>query len=578
MASPTQRRIFSLINLERTTLSWGLFFLAVSSVAGLIYPQFVRWLVDNVLTAKDYTLLNQVVLGLFVALAVSMIAGNVRYYLFTLSGERIVLKLREQLYRSILKQDITFFDFNRTGELMSRLSSDATTLQNTVSVNISQGLRNLAQVIGGFAFMFYTSWKLSAVLLIIIPPVAGMAFFFGRKIRALSKNFQATLADSSIVAEETISGVRTVKSFVQETNEVNRYEGALTSALSIARQRIRVIAEFMTFAMVLGVTAICFVLWFGGREVIAGSLTSGELVQFLLYLFVVAIGVGSLGSLWGDLMAGVGASQRIFEIIEREPAFADTGRTLPTVRGEVEFSHVRFSYPTRSDVEVLTDLSFKISAGQVIAFVGMSGGGKSTIASLIPRFYDPTGGTIRFDGEPITELKASWLREQIGIVSQEPILISSTIEENIRYGKPEATDAEVLEAAKSANTLEFINKFPDGFKTRVGERGIQLSGGQKQRVAIARALLKNPKLLILDEATSNLDTASEHLVQDALKILMKGRTTMIIAHRLATVKDADSIFVISGGSILQTGRHEELAADKDGLYFKLLQRQFNERI
>lgn len=578
MSSPTQKRIFSLIKLERTTLMWGLFFLAVSSIAGLVYPQFVRWLVDNVLTAKDYTLLNQVVLGLFVALSVSMIAGNVRYYLFTISGERIVLKLREQLYRSILKQEVAFFDYNRTGELMSRLSSDSATLQNTVSVNISQGLRNLAQVLGGFVFMFYTSWKLSAALLIIIPPVAGMAYFFGRRIRGLSKEFQATLADSAIVAEETISGLRTVKSFVQENNEVNRYEGALTSALKIARQRIRVIAEFMTLAMVLGVTAICFVLWFGGREVISGSLTSGELVQFLLYLFVVAIGVGSLGSLWGDLMAGVGASQRIFEIIEREPAFPDTGRILQSVRGEVEFSHVRFSYPTRADVDVLTDLSFKISAGQVIALVGMSGGGKTTIASLIPRFYDPTSGSILFDGEPITELKASWLREQIGIVSQEPVLISSTIEENIRYGNPQATDAEVLDAAKSANTLEFINKFPEGFKTRVGERGIQLSGGQKQRVAIARALLKNPKLLILDEATSNLDTASEHLVQDALKILMKGRTTIIIAHRLATVKDADSIFVISNGRILQTGRHEDLAADKDGLYYKLLQRQFNDRI
>ena len=576
MSSLTRKRIFSLINLERSTLFWGLFFLIISSVAGLVYPQFVRWMVDNVLTAKDYTLLNKVVLGLFVALSISMIAGNIRYYLFTLSGERIVLKLREQLYRNILKQEVAFFDFNRTGELMSRLSSDSTTLQNTVSVNISQGLRNLAQVIGGFAFMFYTSWKLSAVLLIIIPPVAGMAYFFGRRIRALSKSFQATIADSSIVAEETISGLRTVKSFVQETNEVHRYQSALTSALSIARLRIRAIAEFMTLAMVLGVTAICFVLWFGGREVIAGSLSSGELVQFLLYLFVVAIGVGSLGSLWGDLMAGVGASQRIFEIIEREPAFADTGKTLTPVRGEVEFSHVRFSYPTRPEVDVLTDLSFKISAGQVIAFVGMSGGGKSTIANLIPRFYDPTSGIIRFDGEPITELKASWLREQIGIVSQEPILISSTIEDNIRYGKPEATDAEVSEAAKSANTLEFINKFTEGFKTRVGERGIQLSGGQKQRVAIARALLKNPKLLILDEATSNLDTASEHLVQDALKVLMKGRTTIIIAHRLATVKDADLIFVIGGGRILQTGRHEELAADKDGLYFKLLQRQFNE--
>jgi ABC transporter fused permease/ATP-binding protein len=576
MKNNTQARILSLINLEKKTLLWGLFFLVISSIAGLVYPQFVRWMVDHVLSVKDHDLLNKVVLGLFVALSVSMVAGNIRYYLFTISGERIVLKLREQLYRSILKQDVAFFDFNRTGDLMSRLSSDCTTLQNTVSVNISQGLRNVGQVIGGFGFMFYTSWKLSLVLIVVIPPVAGMAYFFGRKIRGLSKEFQLTLAESSIVAEETISGQRTVKSFVQEQNEVTRYQGALSRALKIAKKRIIVIAEFMTIAMVLGVSAISFVLWYGGREVIAESLTAGELVQFLLYLFVVAIGVGSLGSLWGDLMAGVGASHRIFEIIEKEPTFPDTGRIISSVNGEVEFSNVSFAYPTRPDIEVLKNLSFKISAGEVIALVGMSGGGKSTIASLIPRFYDPLKGRILFDGEPVKELKPSWLREQIGVVSQEPILISSTIEENIRYGKPEASDAEVLEAARSANTLEFIEKFPEGFKTRVGERGIQLSGGQKQRVAIARALLKNPKLLILDEATSNLDTTSEHLVQDALKKLMKGRTTIIIAHRLATVRDADRILVMNDGCIAQTGRHEELATDKQGLYFQLLQRQFSD--
>jgi ABC transporter fused permease/ATP-binding protein len=576
MKNNTQARILSLINLEKKTLLLGLFFLVISSIAGLVYPQFVRWMVDHVLSVKDHDLLNKVVLGLFVALSVSMVAGNIRYYLFTISGERIVLKLREQLYRSILKQDVAFFDFNRTGDLMSRLSSDCTTLQNTVSVNISQGLRNVGQVIGGFGFMFYTSWKLSLVLIVVIPPVAGMAYFFGRKIRGLSKEFQLTLAESSIVAEETISGQRTVKSFVQEQNEVTRYQGALSRALKIAKKRIIVIAEFMTIAMVLGVSAISFVLWYGGREVIVESLTAGELVQFLLYLFVVAIGVGSLGSLWGDLMAGVGASHRIFEIIEKEPTFPDTGRIISSVNGEVEFSNVSFAYPTRPDIEVLKNLSFKISAGEVIALVGMSGGGKSTIASLIPRFYDPLKGRILFDGEPVKELKPSWLREQIGVVSQEPILISSTIEENIRYGKPEASDAEVLEAARSANTLEFIEKFPEGFKTRVGERGIQLSGGQKQRVAIARALLKNPKLLILDEATSNLDTTSEHLVQDALKKLMKGRTTIIIAHRLATVRDADRILVMNDGCIAQTGRHEELATDKQGLYFQLLQRQFSD--
>lgn len=576
MATPTQSRILSLVKLERTTLLWGLFFLILSSAAGLIYPQFVRWMVDHVLEAKDQSLLNKVVGGLFVALSISMVAGNIRYYLFSLSGERIVLKLREQLYRSILKQEVAFFDFNRTGELMSRLASDCTTLQNTVSVNISQGLRNLAQVIGGFGFMFYTSWKLSAVLIVIIPPIAAMAFYFGKKIRALSKDFQATLASSSIVAEETISGQRTVKSFVQEDNEVARYHQSLAGALKLARKRIRVIAEFMTFAMVIGVAAISIVLWYGGREVIAASLTAGELVQFLLYLFVVAIGVGSLGSLWGDLMAGIGASHRVFEIIEREPAFNDEGFTLPNVQGAIEFRDVGFSYPTRPDAKVIDHLSFKIASGQIIALVGSSGGGKSTIASLLPRFYDPTEGQILIDGVEQKKLKISWLREQIGIVSQEPVLISSTIEENIRYGRWSASDSEVQEAARSANALDFINGFPEGFKTLVGERGVQLSGGQKQRVAIARALLKDPKILILDEATSNLDTESEHLVQSALKILMKGRTTILIAHRLATVREADTIFVIDGGSIAQTGRHENLVGDKSGIYFKLLQRQFTE--
>jgi ABC-type multidrug transport system fused ATPase/permease subunit len=576
MRSKTQQRIFSLIKTEACGLLWGLFFLVLSSVAGLVYPQFVRWLVDHVLVSNDSALLGRVVLGLFAALSLSMIAGNVRYYLFTLSGERIVLRLREQLYRGILKQEVAFFDFNRTGDLISRLSSDCTTLQNTVSVNISQGLRNLAQVIGGFGFMFYTSWKLSLVLLIVIPPVGGIAYFFGKRIRALAKEFQAALAESSIVAEETISGLRTLKSFVQEKNEALRYQGALNGALRVARLRVFAIAQFMTVTMLLGVCAISFVLWFGGREVIQHELTAGGLVQFLLYLFVVAIGVGSLGSLWGDLMAGVGASHRIFEIIEREPAFTDEGKVPAQVKGEVEFSNVHFAYPTRPDIEVLNGLSFKVSAGQTIALVGMSGGGKSTVASLIPRFYDVVSGAIRFDGELITDLKVSWLREQIGIVSQEPVLISSTIEENIRYGKPEATDVEVREAARSANTLEFIDKFPEGFKTRVGERGIQLSGGQKQRVAIARALLKNPKLLILDEATSNLDSESEFLVQDALKKLMKGRTTIVIAHRLATIREADSIFVLSGGRIAQVGRHEDLSLDKSGLYFQLLQRQFNE--
>ncbi len=559
---------------EKKALLWGFFFLILSSAAGLVYPQLVRWMVDHVLQPKNFELLTQSVVLLLLAFIVQAITSSLRYYLFTYSGERIVLRLRQRLYERILGQDIVFFDFNRTGELMSRLASDCTTLQNTVSVNVSQGLRNIGQVVGGFGFMFYTSWKLSAMMLLLIPPVALSAGLFGKRIKKFSKEFQSTIAQASIVAEETISGVRIVKSFVQENFETLRYRKALDLALSSAGSRILAIAQFMTLAMVMGFIAVCFVLWYGGREVVLGNMTIGDLTQFLLYLMIVAFGVGSLGSLWGDLMAGVGASQRVFEILEKEIWDSEIGLKLKSLSGQIEFKNVSFCYPSRKDAAVLKNLNFSIQPGQVIALVGSSGGGKTTVSSLIPRFYDPDQGSILIDGHDLKNLNLPWIRDQIGIVSQEPILISATIEDNIRYARPSATFEEIVMAAKSANAFEFINSFPEAFRTEVGERGIQLSGGQKQRVAIARALLKNPKILILDEATSNLDTASEHLVQEALQRLMKGRTTLVIAHRLATVKDADQIYVIDQGQIVQSGQHEKLSQDHSGLYYRLLQRQF----
>ena len=570
----TWEKLYTVAKPEKKGILLGLLFLVISSSAGLAFPQIVRWMVDHVLQPKNYDLLNKVVLLLLAVFVIQAITSSLRYYNFTLSGERIVLRLRQNLYEKILRQDITFFDFNRTGELMSRLASDCTTLQNTVSINVSEGLRNLGQVIGGFAFMFYTSWKLSAMMLLLIPPVALMAALFGKKIRKSSKEFQATIASASIVADETISGVRTVKSFVQESSETNRYQKALNLALGKAQGRILAISEFLALAMVMGFTAVCFVLWYGGREVALSQMTIGDLTQFLLYLMLVAIGVGSLGNLWGDFMGGIGASQRVFEILEKSAAPTDTGQELHTFEGKIEFKNIHFSYPTRPDLSVLKNLSFTVLPGQVIALVGGSGGGKTTISSLIPRFYDPDSGEILIDGHNLKLLKLDWIRDQIGIVSQEPVLISTTIEENIRYARPAASDEDVISAARSANAFEFVMSFPDGFKTQVGERGIQLSGGQKQRIAIARALLKNPKILILDEATSNLDTASEFLVQEALQRLMKGRTTVVIAHRLATVKDADQIFVLDHGQIVQSGKHEQLTFDKAGLYYHLLQRQF----
>lgn len=576
MQRTTLSRLMSIARPEMTSILWGLFFLIISSGASLAYPQIIRWMVDNVLQPKKLDLLVIVVGVLFVAFILQGVASSLRYYLFTMSGERMVLRLRQKLFERIFSQEVSFFDFHRTGELTSRLASDCTTLQNTVSVNVSMGLRNLGQVLGGLGFMFYTSWKLSALMLVLIPPVGIAAAIFGKRIRKFSKQFQESLAQASIVAEETISSVRTVKSFVQEKAESVRYQSALSQALQLVRLRVMAITTFMMVAMVVGFGAICFVLWYGGREVVLQNLSIGDLTQFLLYLMLVAIGVGSLGSLWGDFMAGIGASNRVFEIIERDPLVADVGNTLQKIDGRLEFRNVFFSYPTRADVEVLKGISFEIKPGQVMALVGSSGGGKSTIASLVPRFYDPKSGQILLDGIDLQTLQPSWLRENIGIVAQEPVLISTTIEENIRYGRPTASDDEVKSAAQAANAAEFILGFPEKFKTSVGEKGIQLSGGQKQRVAIARALLKNPKILILDEATSSLDTASEHLVQEALQRLMQGRTTLVIAHRLATVKTADVIFVVHEGKIVQTGRHEDLARQIDGLYYQLLKRQFTQ--
>ena len=571
----SRQRLIETARPEFKTLSWGLFFLIISSGSALAYPQVIRWMVDNVLQTKRMDWLWWAVGSLFIIFILQGIASSLRYYLFTLSGERIVLKLRQRLFKNLMAQEVSFFDFHRTGELMSRLASDCTTLQNTVSVNVSMGLRNLGQVVGGLAFMFYTSWQLTAIMLVLIPPVALFAAFYGKKIRTHSKNLQEAIATASVVAEETLSGVKTVKSFVRENFEVERYTNSLEQALTFVKSRIKAITIFMIVAMTVGFSAICVVLMYGGYQVIQGTLSVGDLTQFLLYLMIVAIGVGSLGSLWGDFAAGLGASERIFEILEKESKEITQGLRPDSIAGAIHFSNVSFSYPTRTDIQVVKNLTFTISPGETIAFVGSSGAGKTTIANLIPGFYPVDSGQIKIDGHDISTLHISWLREQIGIVSQEPVLISSTIEENIRYGKENASTTDVLNAAQSANALEFIKKFPEGLQTKVGEKGLQLSGGQKQRIAIARALLKDPKILILDEATSSLDTESEALVQEALHRLMKGRTSVVIAHRLSTIVNADKIMVLSNGMIAQSGTHEDLAKDKNGIYYRLLQKQFS---
>lgn len=570
------RKILSLAKPEFKTLMVAGFFLAVASACQLAFPQVIRNMVDASLQAKDLARIDQISMLILLVFIVQAIASTIRYYLFTMAGERIVQQLRRNLYSAILRQEIAFFDFNKTGELISRISSDTTILQNAVSVNVSMGLRNLAAAIGGLVLMVYTSPKLALSMLIVIPPVILGAAIFGKKIRTFSRRAQDNLAEASVVAEETISGIRTVRSFAQEQFEQGRYNHSLNVSLLSVKDKVKQISIFIMLASLIGYAAISAVIWYGGRQVISSELSIGDLTQFLIYLMIVAFSVGSLGGLWGDFMSAVGAGKRIFEIMERKTAMdLQVGIRPETLSGAVEFKNVNFSYPARPELHVLENFNLQLKSNQVVALVGPSGSGKTTVAALLTRLYDVDSGDIWFDQHSIKTIEPNWLRNQIGLVSQEPILISSTIEENIKYGNSTASHEDVIRAAKQANAHDFVMSFTEQYKTLVGERGIQLSGGQKQRIAIARAILKNPKILILDEATSALDTESESLVQDALNKLMKDRTTLVIAHRLSTVQNSNLICVLEKGKIVESGQHHDLLNNQNGMYRKLVEGQLH---
>ncbi|MBZ4415183.1 ATP-binding cassette domain-containing protein [Myxococcus sp. RHST-1-4] len=569
----TLRRLLSLARPELPVLAAGTFFLLVSSAASLAYPQAIGDLVDEALGTRSQQMLDGLALAMLAVFVVQGVAMALRAYLFNTAGERVVARLRKDLFRAMLSQEIAFFDGRRTGELTSRLASDTTVLQNTVTANVSMALRFTMQIAGGVALLFYTSARLTGVMLAIIPAVVLGAVLYGRRVRGISRQVQDALAAASNVAEEDLSGIRTVRSFAAEPNEVERYGTAMDRVFAFARARTRETSIFLGATSIAGYGAVAAVLWYGGRLVVAGGLSVGELTSFLIYTMLVAFSFSALAELWGDFMRASGASDRVFELLDREPAIAPGGQSLPEVRGHVEFRDVHFAYPTRPDVPVLQGVNLELRPGEVVAVVGPSGAGKSTLASLLSRFYDPQGGAVLLDGHPLTSLDPHWLRRNIGMVAQEPQLFSCSIADNIRYGRPDATDAQIEEAARAANAHAFIQRFPEGYQTQVGERGVQLSGGQKQRVAIARAVLKDPRLLILDEATSALDAESEHLVKDALERLMKGRTTLIIAHRLSTVANADRVLVLEGGHVIQSGTHAALMG-QDGLYRRLVERQF----
>jgi ATP-binding cassette subfamily B protein len=568
------RRVLALAKPEWKRLTLATVFLVFGSGAGLLYPQAVRVIIDRALNDGNAAMIDWAALAMLAIFLLQAVAIAARYALFTIAGERIVARLRQDLYSRILQQEVAFFDQRRTGELLNRLSSDTAVLQNAVSSNISMALRNVAQTVGGVAFLFYTSPTLAAMMLVVIPPIAIGARWYGRELRKLSREVQDALAVASEVAEESIAGIRTVRSFTAEPLERARYHARIEESFALARRRSVLGGLFMGVASFFGLAAAVFVLWYGGHLVVAGGMSLGELTAFLVYTVIVAVSLGSLSGLWTDFMKASGASERVFALMDRAPLMKLTGGdTIAVPRGAVELCRVDFSYPARPDVQVLRGIELTLTPGQVLAVVGPSGAGKSTIAGLVARLYDPSAGVITFDGRDVRALDPSWLRTQVATVAQEPILFSTSVRENIRYGRPDATDDEIVAAARAANADDFISGFPDGYDTPVGERGIQLSGGQKQRVAIARAILKDPRVLILDEATSALDAESEHLVKDALDRLMRGRATLVIAHRLSTVVDADRVAVIGDGRVVQWGDHGSLMRE-EGLYRQLIERQF----
>jgi len=581
------RKLFAYTRPYRLQLFIGMAAVGVSSALTLVVPQFVGRFFDTFIASLQEAgfNLNRVVALLLLIFLVQAGFNYLRTYMIAQVGEGVVADLRRTLYRHLMGLPLRFFETRRTGEITSRLTSDAAVVQGAVSQALAQLVNQLALLVGSVVLLFITNWQLTLLMLSVVPVVMLAARIFGRKLRAISTEFQDRVAEANASAEEAIVGVRVVKSFTAEGLEAERYGGLINASYRIALRRAAFRAAFFSGIIFAMFSAISVVLWVGGRLVVSGSLTPGELVQFLLYTLFVAGAVGALTGLYSQFQEALGASKRIFELLDEKSDLeaAAAPQPLTDVRGEVRFERVSFRYggaaqssDERGNTPVLHGISLTANPGEVTALVGPSGAGKSTLVTLIPRFYDPTEGRITLDGTDLRDLSEQALRAHIGIVPQETQLFSGSVRDNIRYGRPEATDAEVEEAARAANAHDFIAAFPEGYETVVGERGVKLSGGQRQRVAIARALLKDPKILILDEATSSLDSESEALVQEALDVLMQGRTVFVIAHRLSTVRAADRIIVLDGGRVIQAGTHEQLLA-QGGLYAELYRRQFRER-
>lgn len=571
-------RLLSYAKPYRVRLGIALLSLIIAVGLGLASPRVVGMLIDAAFVRHDSNRLNILALLLVGLFAVQAGFSFLRTYLLSYTGERIVADVRTELYNHLTSLTVSFFANRRVGELTSRLTSDVTVVQTVTTGSITELLRSSLLLVGGVTIILITNTRLSLLMLAIVPVVIVAAHLYGRYVRRLSTKVQDRLAEANSVLEETLSAIRIVQSFVREDYERRRYRDRIQDSLQLAVKRAAASGGFIAFIILVVYSGVAVVLWFGSRMGIAGQMTQGDLIAFVLYTFFVAAAVGGMSELYGQFNQAIGATRRVFELLDTKPEIRDPDNPEPLddVRGHVQLLDVHFTYPDERALPVLKGVTVEAKPGEIIALVGPSGAGKSTLVALIPRFYDVSSGAITVDGHDIRSVRLTDLRSAIGMVPQETTLFGGPVRENIAYGKLGATHEEIEAVARAAHAHEFISEFPDGYDTIVGERGVKLSGGQRQRIAIARALLKNPAILILDEATSSLDSESERLVQDALETLMQGRTTFVIAHRLSTVRRADRIIVLDGGRIVEEGTHEELMTG-GGLYKRLYEIQFRDR-